>query len=317
MKISVVIPAYNAAMTIEATLNSVLAQAMSPYEILVFDDGSTDDTSVILESFKSRVRVFKQTNHGVAFARNFLCEQASGDIIAFLDHDDVWHPSYLETQSKVIERHPGAIAYFTEHENLIGYENYMWEVQSAGRPTVSEVVNPSDFILRYSKAPMSYQISCCCVPRKVLKQIGKEPFPVSISGADDVYMHNILPLFGPIVYTPIPLVVYRITSSSISVNRLKMVLLSAGVCKLLEERYVAANDSVLYDAFKLLYASRLRNCGKYLMGAARTQDARGQFWNSIKITKRSASMIKSLILLLLTYMPKRLQPQWPLSYRLL
>jgi glycosyltransferase involved in cell wall biosynthesis len=315
MKISVVIPAYNAAATVEATLNSVFAQTMPPYEILIFDDGSTDNTPAILESFKSRARVFRQTNHGVAYARNFLCKQAGGDVVAFLDADDIWHPLYLETQCKAIEKHPEAVAYFTEHENLVGYENYKWETQLTGLSTISEVINPLEFVKRYDRTPLSFQMSCCCVPQKVLKGIGREPFPVRISGADDTYFHNLLPLFGPVAYTPAPLVAYRITSSSISANRLRMSSLVVDAFKMLEEHYMASGDAKLYDAFKLVFASRRRNCGKFLMGVARTQDARNQFVASVKITRHPAAIIKSLVLLFLTFIPRVLQLQWPSSYR--
>src|ERR1035438_3408854 len=105
MKISVIIPAYNAAATIKATLEAVLSQTVSPHEVLVFDDGSTDNTADLLESYKPRVTVFRQSNQGAAHARNFLCAQARNDMLAFLDADDIWHPRYLEVQQRLIERH--------------------------------------------------------------------------------------------------------------------------------------------------------------------------------------------------------------------
>lgn len=317
MKISVVIPAYNAAATIEATLNSVLAQTLSPHEILVFDDGSTDRTPAILESFQSRVRVFRQTNHGVAYARNFLCEQAKGNVIAFLDADDVWHPSYLETQCGVMEKHPEAVAYFTEHENLVGYGECIWKIQSVNFPTDSEVINSLDFIKRYDRTPLCFQMSCCCIPQAVLKKIGSEPFPIGISGADDTYLHNMLPLLGSVVYTPTPLVGYRITNSSISANRLGMSLRVVSAFKILEEGYRAANRPALYDAYKLVFASRRRNCGKFLMGAGRKPEAREQFLLAAGTSWNAASVAKSLGLYCLTLFPSPLQPRWPASQRIL
>ncbi len=315
MQISVVIPAHNAAATISATIESVLAQTVVPCEILVLDDGSTDDTLDHLQAYEPRITVFRQSNNGVAHARNFLCKQSRGDLIAFLDADDIWHPTYLDTQLKVIEKHPGAVAYFTEHENLIGYENHVWVAQSAGYPTVSEVINPSEFIKRYSRTPLSFQMSCCCVPQKVLKQIGERPFPVCVSGADDTYLHNILPLFGSVVYTPVALVAYRITGSSISANRLRMSLLVVDAFKMLEELYAKADDLVLYDVFKSVFASRRRNCGKFLMGAGKVADARRHFWESVKTSANLKSIAKSLVLLLLTCIPRFSQPAWPSSQR--
>src|SRR5580658_2014305 len=92
LKVSVIIPAFNSARTISATLDSVLAQVRPADEILVMNDGSTDETSEILESYKSLVQVFRQENSGLAAARNALFRRATGDLVAFLDADDIWHP---------------------------------------------------------------------------------------------------------------------------------------------------------------------------------------------------------------------------------
>jgi len=83
MRFSVVIPAYNAAATIEETLNGVLNQTLKPDEILVFDDGSIDGTAVLLEAFKPAVTVFTQSNHGGGLRADFLCAQARGDVMLF------------------------------------------------------------------------------------------------------------------------------------------------------------------------------------------------------------------------------------------
>ena len=98
MKISVVIPTYNSSAFIHATLNSVLCQTRQPDEILILDDISADDTISILNSYKPRFTVFRKNHQGVVSARNSLCERAQGDLVAFLDADDIWHPNYLEVQ---------------------------------------------------------------------------------------------------------------------------------------------------------------------------------------------------------------------------
>lgn len=317
MKISVVIPAYNAAATLAAALDSVLAQTVPPQEILVFDDGSTDQTPAVLEAYQPRVRVFRQANQGVAHARNFLCEQAEGEIIAFLDADDVWHPAYLETQCRVMGKYPEAVAFFTEHENFVGSGDCQWKSDLAGLSARSELINPLEFIPRYDQTPLSFQMSCCCVPQKVLKKMGKTPFPVGISGADDTYLHNLLPLLGPVVHTPAPLAGYRITDSSISANRIKMSLLVIGAFEMLEARYRTANHPALHHAFKLVFASRHRNCGKFLMGAGRTTEARAQFLSAVGRSRQAMSVAKSLGLYCLTLLPGLLQPRWPAGRRML
>src|ERR1035438_3553301 len=111
MKISVLIPAYNASRTIRATVESVFGQTVQPNEILIMNDGSTDDTAAVLQSFTSRVTVLHQVNQGVASARNELVARSQGDLVAFLDADNIWHPQYLEAQRKLATAHPDAVAF--------------------------------------------------------------------------------------------------------------------------------------------------------------------------------------------------------------
>jgi glycosyltransferase involved in cell wall biosynthesis len=96
--ISVLIPAYNAAATIGTTLESVFAQTHPPDEILVVDDGSTDDTCLVVERFAPRVRLLRQPNAGPAAARNHAARESQGDWLALLDADDGWLPRKLERQ---------------------------------------------------------------------------------------------------------------------------------------------------------------------------------------------------------------------------
>ena len=105
LQISVVIPAYNAGQYIERAIRSVLEQSLSPCEVIVVDDGSTDNTGeVIAGAFRDRVKYFRQVNRGVAAARNAGVKQASGAWIAFLDADDYWDPRKLEKQAAAVSR---------------------------------------------------------------------------------------------------------------------------------------------------------------------------------------------------------------------
>lgn len=98
MRVSVVIPAYNAGSTISAALSSVTAQTAVPDEIVVVDDGSTDGTSEIVRASGWPVRLLQQDRGGPSAARNAGIAAASGELIAFLDADDEWHPEKLERQ---------------------------------------------------------------------------------------------------------------------------------------------------------------------------------------------------------------------------
>ncbi|MGI8668594.1 MAG: glycosyltransferase family 2 protein, partial [Aridibacter sp.] len=101
--VSVIIPAYNAEQFISQTIESVLGQTLKDFEIVVVDDGSTDETAGIAESYGAPVRCIRKTNGGVSRARNTGIEHAVGKYIAFLDADDLWEPTKLEKQVALLD----------------------------------------------------------------------------------------------------------------------------------------------------------------------------------------------------------------------
>lgn len=103
--VSVIIPVYNGARFLRACLESVFAQTYRPIEVIVVDDGSTDDSGSIAQSFPE-VRYIQQTNQGVAAARNSGIEAARGEFYAFLDQDDLWKPEKLKLQIEYLQNHP-------------------------------------------------------------------------------------------------------------------------------------------------------------------------------------------------------------------
>ncbi|MBK7801068.1 MAG: glycosyltransferase [Chloracidobacterium sp.] len=97
-KVSVVIPTYNYGRFIAEAIGGALGQTLEPVEIIVVDDGSTDDTEKVVREFGNRVRYIRQENAGVCAARNRGVAESSGEYIAFLDADDIWLPEKLEKQ---------------------------------------------------------------------------------------------------------------------------------------------------------------------------------------------------------------------------
>ena len=127
--ISVVIPLYNKAQSIQKTLDSVLAQTYKDFEIVVVDDGSTDDSANVAEAMlneckvygvECRGKVIRKANGGVSSARNIGIMEAKGEYIAFLDGDDLWHPEYLETLHQLIVDYPDAVLYGIGYTTLNG-----------------------------------------------------------------------------------------------------------------------------------------------------------------------------------------------------
>jgi Predicted glycosyltransferases len=103
-KVSVIIPTYNRAELICEAINSVLTQTYNDFELIVVDDGSTDNTSDLLAGYANRIKYIKQDNAGVSAARNAGISLSKGEYIAFLDSDDMWLTEKLEKSMKFLEK---------------------------------------------------------------------------------------------------------------------------------------------------------------------------------------------------------------------
>lgn len=112
-RISVIIPSFNNGPYIRQAIDSVLGQTRQPDEIIIVDDGSTDDTASVVSSFSdNRIRYLHQPRSGVSVARNRGLEVATGDYLAFLDADDHWRSNMLELQSRVLDNSPSLVCCF-------------------------------------------------------------------------------------------------------------------------------------------------------------------------------------------------------------
>lgn len=118
MKVSVLIPTYNREAFLEAAIASVRAQNVRDYEIVIWDDGSTDSTPDVIRGLED-VRYVLAPHKGVAHARNQLVQLAQGEFIAFLDADDLWHPEKLARQLAYLEQHPESLLVASEAETFL------------------------------------------------------------------------------------------------------------------------------------------------------------------------------------------------------
>lgn len=103
LRVSVILPTYNRAAYLQEALASVFAQTLAPWEVIVIDDGSTDNTQDIMATYDTRLRYFRQAHQGVAAARNYGLKMAQGDIMAWLDADDLWESDFLATLLPLLE----------------------------------------------------------------------------------------------------------------------------------------------------------------------------------------------------------------------
>ncbi len=110
-RVSVVVPTYNASGRLKKTIESVLAQTVPPFEIIIVDDGSTDDTKQVCAHFGGAICYLAVENGGQQRARNIGVARATGEWIAFLDHDDLWDPDYLAELRAFQARHAFDLAF--------------------------------------------------------------------------------------------------------------------------------------------------------------------------------------------------------------
>ncbi|WP_232223082.1 glycosyltransferase family 2 protein [Desulfosarcina sp. BuS5] len=113
-QISVIIPTYNRGWVLKEAVDSVLSQYCTDFELIVVDDGSTDNTTALLQGYKGRLKVLQQDNRGVSAARNLGIKNSFGQYIAFLDSDDLWRPEKLSFQLEFFASHKEALICQTE-----------------------------------------------------------------------------------------------------------------------------------------------------------------------------------------------------------
>ena len=202
--VSVVIPAYNAEPFLKDALDSVLRQSHLPSEILVVDDGSTDETGRLAASM-SGVRCIHQPNSGVSAARNRGVEEARGQLVALLDADDVWDTDKLAVQISGLRDGQFAYSARTETDEQL---NPIGIVQSDRRTPLLEGLLFHGNVVGTPSSVMA--------PREALLQAGGFDPKLSMCADWDMWIRLATRLSG--VYSEKPLVFYRIRGSSMSTN---------------------------------------------------------------------------------------------------
>ncbi len=177
MKVSVIIPLYNARDVIRQTTESVLAQTWTDYEIVVIDDGSTDGSGEIVQGTGHNIRYFRQANAGVAGARNRGIVESRGTYIALLDHDDLWHPTKLEKQVKVLDERSEVGMVVTDVAHI--------DREGRSMGMIGRGYNPSDtfarlFVRGYVPTP-----SAAMIRKSILESVGGFDEAFKSAGLDD------------------------------------------------------------------------------------------------------------------------------------
>lgn len=206
--ISVIIPTYNHRDFVVETLESVFAQTFTDYEVIVVNDGSRDDTSVVLRPYihSGKIRYFEQPNSGQGSARNRGLLEARGEFVAFLDDDDLWPTDKLSWQVDVGRRHPSAVMIYGFAE-VFGGEFPVKICPSFDAPT-------GDVFGRF----LSH--SWTCSPGQTLQRrdavMELKGFDPTVSGADDWDLYLKLARLGPFHYEHRLALHYRVHAQNAS-----------------------------------------------------------------------------------------------------
>jgi len=205
--VSVVIPCYNAAPWIRQTVESALGQNYSAVEVIVVDDLSHDDSRAILRSFQDRIRLIENpVNLGVSASRNAAVAAARGAYIAFLDHDDLWHPDKLKRQMELFARDESLGLVFSDayYETLTGKRWRSFEVDAPARGRVFGKMLYHNFVLCLTTI----------VSKRALDQIGL--FNGEFRCAEDYDLFLRVAEQFAVDYVDAPLATYRIHDKNFS-----------------------------------------------------------------------------------------------------
>lgn len=202
--ITVVIPLYNKAPHIKATLQSILSQTVQPSEIIVVDDGSTDNGPEIVATFADQgVRLIQQPNQGESAARNTGVISSKTEYVAFLDADDHWLPEHLATLNNLVQSYPDAALCSTAH--FIQRDDRMYRARSPFVEGWRGMVE--DFFSAYAQGLSLINSSTACVRRSALLESGG--FPVGIRRGPDVITWVKLALHHPVAHAAVATAIYN------------------------------------------------------------------------------------------------------------
>jgi hypothetical protein len=151
IRLSVVIPTYNRARVVPRAIESALAQRFPPFEVILVDDGSTDDTLTAVHPFLERITLVRQPNRGAAIARNRGVDISSGNWIAFLDSDDYWPVDYLQRMTEAIQSTNGKASFYFSDTTRPQDEGNKSQWENAGfgiSSNVEYIDDASEWVMR-------------------------------------------------------------------------------------------------------------------------------------------------------------------------
>ena len=273
-RVAVIIPCYNAQKTVQDTIESVLNQTFSSFVIYVVNDGSTDNTSAVLDrlqqEYPEKIIVINQDNQGQAKARNVGIQESAQQYIAFLDSDDIWHPEKLERQVKVLDSDMNVGMCYTSALKIDENSNKIGRID----------VNPEYRGKCFKNLIISNNIvaSSVMVRRSALGQTGV--FDSSLGACENWDLWLRISRKFSIEFLDIPLTSYRIHHDNMTKNCDKMY---SNRHKVLEKHFSGSSCNNEISSLKSEAMHRhYKLFGLRLVEELRLSEARKQFYNALR-----------------------------------
>ena len=297
--ISVVIPVYNGEKTIAETIESVLNQSFSNFEIVVINDGSQDSTLDVIASIQDpRIKIFSYPNAGLSASRNRGISQSSGEFIAFLDADDLWTPDKLEAQLTALQENPNAAVAYS-------WTDFIDETSQFLKPGPHFTIS-GDVYAELLRGNFLANGSNPLIRRQALIKVGS--FDVSFSGVADWELYLRLATHYHFVAVPSPQILYRLSANSMSTNLFKQ---EADSIQFIEQAYAQAPESLQHlkkECFGFLYQYLIYKALEGSPGRQKGLKAAKLLWNYIKNAPSRHRLLRLKFSLLLKIMVAILLP---------
>ena len=276
-KVSVIIPTYNNALLLPETLNSVLRQSCKDFELIVVDDGSTDDTAEIVKNDYPQVRYQCQPNRGPAAARNAGVRLAQGEYIAFCDHDDVWNEGHLRALVNYLSSHPNVGLAFDNAQYFGKAESPPWLHlgQEATDLLLKGPVSPAVLLWRYPVATMSVVM----IKKKFFEQLGG--LNERILALDDLHFYLRLAARGEVRYVDYVGCRKRMTRDNLS-QQVNMKEVNVQYLEDLWRYYPEVVNAIGPLNFRFRLARKYFKLGRQYRQNGASELAGEMFWNAYK-----------------------------------
>jgi len=296
---SVIIPVYNGEKFIDTAINSVLSQTFTDWELIIVNDGSSDNTLQVLQKYTSsdKILVINQENGGVSAARNNGIAHAKGTHIAFLDADDIWYPNHLEVMHDLINKYPSAGLYgtFTKTQLVNGGE--ITECDFFNNRDTDVLLE--DFFAAYhmDKSAKMFTVITTCISKEALTKTGG--FPVGCKIGEDLELSLRVAAYFPVALSKIATALYQKENSSATKD--KSFDPDWGFFETVKELYLDTEipDSKKENIKKVMQWFTMRRCRHYIIDGKKEEA-----WKAFLTLNKSACSKKDRIInLVLLIMP--------------